>query len=127
VWLKAVQKSPFLIFGPAATICRLAPVWQQVFVPSMLVILLGMVQAAINLLRPDWVRFGSAARVGIGAITLVVVYFLVSGDHQRTMEIVNQTIFCSLLGAGVIVIALLLRDVWRLVLEHGAVASRAQV
>ena len=42
------------------------------------------------------------------------------------MEIVNQTIFYSLLGAGVIVVALLLRDVWQLVRpEHGPVESRA--
>jgi hypothetical protein len=142
VWLRAAQKSPFLIFGPAAAIFRLAPVWHQMFVPSMLIILLGMVQAAINLLRPDWVRFRSAVRVGIGVITLVVVYFLVkarewvvlaspagnvSGDYRHAMEIVNQTISYSLLAAGVIVIVLLLRDVWRLVRrpEHGAVASRA--
>jgi hypothetical protein len=141
VWLRAAQKSPFLIFGPAAAIFRLAPVWHQVFVPSMLIILVGMVQAAINLLRPDWVRFRSAARVGIGAITLVVIYFLVkarewvvltnpagnvSGDYRHAMEVVNRTVFYSLLGAGAIVMALLLRDVWRLVrVEHGAVASRA--
>jgi hypothetical protein len=141
VLLRAAQKSPFLIFGPAAAIFRLAPVWHQVFVPSVLIMLLGMVQAAINLLRPDWVRFRSAARVCIGVITLMVVYFLVKArewvvlanpsgtvesDYLRAMEIVNQTIFYSLLVAGVIVIVLLLRDVWRLVrAEHGPVESRA--
>jgi hypothetical protein len=141
VWLKAAQKSPFLIFGPAAAIFRLAPVWHQVFLPSMLIILLGMVQAAVNLLRPDWVRLRSAARVGGGAITLMVVYFLVKArewvvlanpggsvghDYRHAMEIVNQTILYSLLSAGVIVIVLLLRDVWRLVrAEHGRVESRA--
>jgi hypothetical protein len=141
VWLRAAQKSPFLIFGPVAAIFRLAPVWHQVFLPSVLIILLGMVQAAVNLLRPDWVRFRSASRVGGGAVTLVVVYFLVrarewvvlanpSGsvghDYGHAMGIVNQTIFFSLLGAGAIVIALLLRDVWRLVrAEHGPVESRA--
>lgn len=141
VWLRAAQTSPFLIFGPAAAIFRLAPVWHQLFLPSMLIILLGMVQAAINLLRPDWVRFRSAARVGGGAITLVVVYFLVKArewvvlanpsgsighDYQHAMGIVNQTIFFSLLGAGAIVIALLLRDVWRLVRPgQGPVESRA--
>jgi hypothetical protein len=40
VWLRAVQKSPFLIFGPAAAIFRLAPVWHQVYLPSVLIILL---------------------------------------------------------------------------------------
>jgi len=141
VWLRAAQKSPFLIFGPAAAIFRLASVWHQVFLPSVLIILLGMAQAAVNLLRPDWVRFRSAARVGGGAITLVVVYFLVKArewvvlanpsgsaghDYQHAMGVVNQTIFFSLVGAGVIVIALLLRDVWRLVRPgQGPVESRA--
>ena len=47
-------------------------------------------------------------------------------DYQHAMGIVNQTIFFSLLGAGVIVIALLLRDVWRLVRPgQGPVESRA--
>ncbi len=141
VWLKAAQNSPFLIFGPAAAIFRLAPVWHQVFLPSLLIILLGMVQAAVNLLRPDWVRFRSAARVAGGAITLMVVYFLVKArewvvpanpsgsvahDYRHAMEIVNQTILYSLLMAGVIVIVLMLRDVWQLVrAEHGPVESRA--
>src|SRR6266404_2203879 len=130
VWLRAAQKSPFLIFGPAAGIFHLAPVWHQVFAPSMLIVLMGMVQAAINLLRPDWVRFRSAMRSGIGAITLVVMYFLVkarewvvlaspaasaAGNYRHAMGIVNQTILYSLLIAGAIVIALLLRDLWKLV------------
>jgi len=139
VWLRAAQKSPFLIFGPAAGIFHLAPVWHQVFVPGMLIVLLGMVQAAINLMRPDWVRFRSAARVAGGAITLVVVYFLVkarewvelanpagsvSAGHQHAMEMVNQTIRYSLLAAGAIVIALLLRDLWKLVRPvNGQMAS----
>lgn len=141
VWLRSVQKSPFLIFGPAAAIFRLAPVWHQVFAPSMLIVLAGMVQAGVNLLRPDWIRFRSAVRVGIGAITLVIVYFLVRArewivlanpagngldDHRHAMEIINQSIFYSLLLAGLIVILLLLRDLWRLVrAARGLAASRA--
>jgi hypothetical protein len=141
VWLRAAQKFPFLIFGPAAAIFRLAPVWHQVFVPSMLIILAGMVQAAGNLLRPDWVRFRSAARAGIGATSLVVVYLLVkarewvvpvnptehvSGGYQHAMEIANRTILYSLLITGLILIVMLSRDLWQLVRPAGGhLASRA--
>lgn len=141
VLLRAAQKSPFLLFGPVAAIFQLAPVWHQVYVPSMLIMVLGMAQAGINLFRPDWVRFRSAARVGIGAITLMVVYFLlkarewvvlvnprgnIGSDYLRAMEIANQTIFCSLLFAGLTVIGLLVRDVWRLVrAEQGPAESQA--
>lgn len=141
VMVRAARNSPFLLFGPAAASMRLAPVWHQVYLPSMLMVLAGMVQAAINLSRPDWVRFRSAVRVGIDVVTVMVVYFLakarewvvlaspagnVSSNYRHAMEIVNQTIFYSLLGAGVMVIVLLLRDVWRLVrAEHQPMASRA--
>jgi hypothetical protein len=39
---------------------------------------MGMVQAGINLVRPDWIRFRSTARLAAGAITLGVVYSLPS-------------------------------------------------
>jgi len=128
-WLRAAQRSPFLIFGPAAAVFRLAPVWHQVYAPSVLIVLLGMAQAGINVLRPDWTRFRYAARVGTGAITLIVVYFLVrahewiilaspagtaSGNHSHAMEIINQWIFYSLLLTALIAILLLLRNFWRL-------------
>jgi len=139
-WLHAAQKSPFLIFGPAAAIFRLAPVWHQAYAPCVMIILAGMVQAGINLLRPDWIRFRSAVRAGMSAITIVVVYFLVrahewvvlatpagnaSGDYRRAMEIINQSIYWSLLLTGLIAILLLLRDFWRLVhASQGQGASR---
>ncbi len=66
----------------------------------------------------------------VGAITLGVVYFLIragewvvlanpagnaSGVHGHAMEIINQSIFYSLLLTGLIVVLLPLRDLWRLV------------
>ena len=50
---------------------------------------LGMVQAGVNLLCPDWVRFRSALRVGIGAI-----------NHRRCVFSVNQSVFSSPLVTG---------------------------
>ena len=139
-WLRAAQKSPFLIFGPAAAIFRLAPLWHQAYAPFALIILVGMVQAGINLLRPDWIRFRSAMRAGMSAMVLVGVCFLVrarewvilaspagsaSGDYRHAMEIINHSIYWSLLLTGLIAILLLLRDFWRLVrAPHRQVPSR---
>jgi hypothetical protein len=141
VWLRAAQKSPFLIFGPAVAIFRLAPVWHQVYAPSVLIVVMGMAQAGINLLRPDWIRFRYAARVGMGVVTLGIVYVLVragewiilatpagnaSGDYRLAMEVVNQCMFYSLLLTALIAILLLLRNFWRLFrAPHGRMTPRA--
>jgi hypothetical protein len=129
VWLRAAQKSPHLIFGTAVGVFRLAPVWHQIYAPSVLIILIAIVQGAINLLRPDWVRLGTAARLAMSSITLVVVYFLVRarewvvlanpngnalGNYPHALEIINQTIFYSLLFVGLIGIVQILRESWRL-------------
>jgi hypothetical protein len=129
-WLRAAQKSPFLIFGPAAAFFRLAPVWHQVYPPYALVIIAAMVQAGINLIHPDWVRFRSAVRAGMSAAVLVGVYFLLkaqewvvlaspaanaSGNHRHAMEIINKSVYWSVLLAGLIATVLLLVDFWRLV------------
>lgn len=130
VWLRAAQKSPHLIFGTAVGIFRLAPVWHQIYAPSVLIILIAIVQGGINLLRPDWVRLGTAARLAMSSITLMVVYFLirarewvvlanphgsVPGSYPRALEIINQTVFYSLLFIGLIGIVQILRESWRLV------------
>jgi hypothetical protein len=88
-----------------------------------------MVQAGINLLRPDWIRFRSAVRAGMSATVLVGLYFLLkaqecvvlaspaanaSGGYRHAMEIINKSVYCSLLLAGLIATVLLLRDSWRL-------------
>jgi hypothetical protein len=130
VWLRAAQKSPFLIFSSAVGIFQLAPVWHQVYAPTVLIIVMAMVQGGVNLLRPDWVRLGTAARLAMSAITLGVVYFLVRagewvvlaspngnapGNYPHALEIINQSVFYSLLFVGLIGIVSFLREFWRLV------------
>jgi hypothetical protein len=76
----------------------------------------------------------------MGALTLVVVYFLARArewvlqnaganggvEYRHTMETVNQSVFYSLLLAGLIVVVLLSRDLWQLIRPaNGQVASRA--
>jgi hypothetical protein len=56
VWLRVAQGAPFLIFGPAAAFLRPAPIWHQFYWPVVILAALGIVQALVNLLRPDWLR-----------------------------------------------------------------------
>lgn len=57
VWLTGVQRYPFLIFGPAAAFLKLAPIWYQVYFPTVLLTVAEIVRSAINLVRPDWTLF----------------------------------------------------------------------
>ena len=130
VWLRVLQRVPFLIFGGAAGFLRLAPVWHQFYWPVVLIALAGMVQAGINLVRPDWVRLRTVVRTGMGIAALVMWCFLLKvgpwvvlgevpadkiSDHARTADIINQCVFYSLLFAVIVSAGQLLRDLFRLV------------
>ena len=128
-WLRAVQRSPYLIFGPTTGIFTLAPMWHQIYWPVVLVALAGMIQAGINLFYPGWLLFRSAVRAGMNALSLAIVYLLIRAhvwvtlktpegtavnDHQHSMTIVNQSILYALLIAALILIGMLIVDVRRL-------------
>ena len=124
LWLRAIRNIPFLVFGPAATYLKAAPVWHQLYWPIIGLAFMGMVQAAINPIRPDWTWLRTAERIFIGVATLLLWgYLLKAGlwilaDPERvsphTLDIINQSIFYSLLVAVVIAAAQLLRDVYRM-------------
>lgn len=141
VWMRAVQKSPLVIFGPVPAVLRLAPIWHQLYAPWVLLILVAMVQAGINLYRPEWIRFRSAVRVGIDGAALVGIGYLlrarewvvlantaanIPDDSRHALEIINHYILYTLVVMGLVVIWLIVRNLWRLVRSpHGQAASRA--
>ncbi len=127
-WLRAVQHSQFLIFGPAAAFLSLSPAWGQLYFPIVALILLGIIHAGINLIRPDWVRFHWLMRAVTRAGGLVFCYFLIRAgnlvvsanatgpvDYHRVAQIVNQTVYYGILFTAVISIVHLAKDVRRLV------------
>jgi len=76
-----------------------------------------IVRAIINLVRPDWTRFRAIFSVFSHSAGLVVAYFLIRAgswvvaggsaaehaeDYARTVEIVNQCIYYSLVLAAVL-------------------------
>jgi hypothetical protein len=108
LWLSAVHRSPQLVFDPDTAVLRPGPVWQQMYLPVVLVTLAGIVRAGVNLLRPDWTGLRAAARVAIaGGWLAIVVCLLVAGDwvvpadsaggaaedSRRAAVAVNQHVF----------------------------------
>jgi ABC-type multidrug transport system fused ATPase/permease subunit len=126
-WLRLVQHSQFLFFGPAAAFLSLSPNWTQLYMPINGLILLGIIGAGINLVRPDCVRLHWLIRVLVGVGNLIVALFLLkrgdsiviahlgkAPDAARVEQIVNQTIHYCIWFAVVIVIVQLGKDVRRL-------------
>jgi hypothetical protein len=126
-WLRAVQHSQFLIFGPAAAFLSLSPVWSRLYIPIVAFILLGMIHAGINIVRPDWMRFHRLMSVVTRAGEVVLCYFLIRAgslvvsanatgpvDYHRVAQIVNQTVYYVIWVAAVISIAYLAKDLSRL-------------
>jgi hypothetical protein len=128
-WLRAAQHSPFMILGPAAAFIKPAPIWHQFYWPIVVLALTGMVQAGINLLRPDWVRLRTAYQLLSNAMWLVVLIFLLragnwivvpeaasesAASYQRTAVILNQYLRYALIGLGVAAAYAVYRHIRRL-------------
>jgi hypothetical protein len=128
-WLRVIQASPFMIFGPAAAFIKPAPVWHQFYWPVVLWGLAGMAQAGINLIRPDWVRFRSVFRIINGLAWLTILSFLLRAgnwvvladrpgvsteSYRRTVDILNQYLGYTLIGLAVVTAFSMLLEVRRL-------------
>lgn len=134
VWLRAAQRSSHFVFASAAGALAASPVWRQIYWPVILVALVGMLQSAINIFYPRWIRFHAWTRMGMNAASLAIVYFLLrarvwvtlnasdptaaGNSHQHSIEIINQSIFISLLIAVLILVGFLIVDVRRLLRDR---------
>jgi hypothetical protein len=76
LWMQSLWSHQFLIFGPAASIIQLGPIWHRIYMPTVAIILGAMIRAAINLARPDMVRFRNVAALVFDAAGLAVLYVL---------------------------------------------------
>lgn len=84
LWWLAGMRFSYLIFGP---FFKFAPVWQAFYVPILLLILAEVARQSIGLIRPQWTRIQSAARLVINSAGLVVCYFLLrAGDLVETTD-----------------------------------------
>ena len=107
IWLASMQSHPFLIFGPAALFLKLAPVWNQVYWPFVLLIAAEIVRAGVNLVRPDWTRFRAIGQIAIHIGGLAVAYVVLragawvavadpagshTNEYSRVVDIINRCI-----------------------------------
>jgi hypothetical protein len=107
VWLTELRSYPFLILGPASVFLKLAPIWDRVWFPIVLVTVAEIVRAVINLVRPDWVLFRHVYGLFVNAGGLLVVYYLIragvwvmaerAGEYERGLAVANQIIYYTLL------------------------------
>lgn len=80
LWWLAIPKSPFLVFGPAASFLALAPIWHQLYVPISLIWLASLAGLWAVLLRPDWTRMRTAGRFLTEGLSLVLAAILLQAD-----------------------------------------------
>lgn len=130
IWMQAVWSHLFLIFGPAASFLRLAPIWQRIYWPTLAIILASILRATINLVRPNWVSFRAAASVLFDAAGLFLLYVLISAQHyvvlageassqttgkEHMLQVVNQWTYYALWISAAVAVAQTIGGIRRLV------------
>jgi hypothetical protein len=86
VWIRVVTHSPVWMFGAAVGAFRIEPIWHRIYVPFVLVVFAGMIQAVINFIRPDWVRFEVLARAVLSLAGLGILALLATGGPLLTVR-----------------------------------------
>ena len=74
LWWAAIPAAPSLLLGSAAGYLELAPSWHRFYLPLLLLLVAGIAQRAVNLVRPSWTAVLPASRVLINAIALGLQY-----------------------------------------------------
>lgn len=130
IWMQAVWSHLFLIFGPAASFLRLAPIWHQIYWPTVAIILASILRATINLVHPEWIRFRAAASVLFDIAGLLLLYVLINAQHyvvlagevgaqatskEHMLQVVNQWTYYGLWISAAIAVAQTVYGVTRLV------------
>ena len=138
IWMQAVWSHLFLIFGPAASFLRLAPIWHQIYWPTVAIILASILRATVNLVYPRWIRFRAAAGVLFEAAGLALVYVLISAQRyvvlageaaqatgkEHMLQVVNQWTYYGLWVAAAIAVAQTIGSIIRFVRTiHGPSAA----
>jgi hypothetical protein len=87
IWLLAVPYYPYLIFGPAASVLKLTPLWHRFYLPVVVLALGGLAQAAINLARPDWTWLRATTRLVSNVVALVILRFILDKTYPFVIAI----------------------------------------
>jgi hypothetical protein len=132
-WL-AVPPFDRIVFSGEGVTVRLAPIWQRFYLPIMFVILVGIAQHGITLVRPHWTRFRDIARIFSDASAIVLIYLVLrtrelisildsAGDPAKYAEqaaMLNKVIAFSLAVTAAVLAVDLLVSIWRRAGRPGA-------
>lgn len=80
LWLAAMPHYQWLIFGPAATLIELGPVWSEIHLTLLVLASAGLAVSWVNLLYPQRRTFRLAAKVAGNIVSVLVFWFLVNAD-----------------------------------------------
>lgn len=126
LWLQSLWANQYLLFGPAASLISLAPIWHVVYLPTVFIMLVTIFRAGINIARPDWVRFRDVVSVILDAASLVIIYTLMfahtwvvptdtaASSSQHIAKVVNQWAPYGIVACAVIALAQAIHDLIRL-------------
>jgi hypothetical protein len=78
IWLLLVPQYPVLAFGPAAAFLKFGPLWQQFYVPMILLTLFGLAHHIVSLARPQWTWLPPLGRLLSIVLTLIVLNFVIN-------------------------------------------------
>lgn len=85
-WLRVMTHSTYWVFGAAVGAFRIEPIWHRIYLPIVLVILAGMIQSAINFIRPAWTRFEVVARTVLSLAGLAILVLLATANPLLTVR-----------------------------------------
>lgn len=89
IWLLAVPYYPYLIFGPAASVLKLTPLWHRFYLPVVVLALGGLAQTAVNLARPDWTWLRAATRLVSNVVVLIILRFILDKTYPFVTAIAD--------------------------------------
>lgn len=123
LWLVSVWTTPSLQFGAIPAEIQLAPIWEQIYVPLMVLVLAEITRVVINLFKPEWARFKLVAKVISGFAWLGFLGFLLTAgqwvnftnESSEFTKMVNDWVYVGLVITAIVSAVTTLWDIVKLV------------
>ena len=80
LWLAAIPRNQWLIFGPASTLVQLGPIWFDMHVPLLLLASVALIGAWVNLFRPQPATFRLVGKLLGNLVTIAVLLVVLNAD-----------------------------------------------
>jgi hypothetical protein len=133
-WL-AVPPFDRIAVGGEGVRVQLAPIWRQFYLPVMFLILIGIVQTGVNLVKPHWIRFREITRIVTDVIVIVMAYLILrtkdlvliiveaTGDptaHADKAAMLNKVVAFGIAVAAAVFAVDMIINLWRIAGRPGA-------